>query len=372
MTILLNQPLDAQNGIVNLFNPFHMNIDPMNRLLLVNFENDPDSIYIGFEPQVFDDNINGHGHLVIGWRVDGRVDVYHQSGLHLNPEKYDIAGKGLANMIESDMTEARFDINDSGVQARYQFYDIQERAIEISITESGTKKRIPFGLLAPMGNAATNPSSMPLVFLHDFYFVRKKHTQAELSINGKQHRIDNLPIPIDWTKMTFVRYSPNPLIVNFNPAADGELFSIPTEMGLNQIKNEKYNIYLNWEHDKPSIKRIIINNEKYPITLNFTNAFPNIHSLVNNSKQEGCFEIEAHPTTGKISGIYRVRKEDGIITIVMIPSGGWKPRPNKLSLRFLYSVAKIFRKWPTTYEWTAKIQEKGTTSYYIQSGWKRI
>ena len=62
------------------FNPFHIAIDPMERLLLVNFEKDPDSLYIGFEPQVFDDHINGKGHLVIGWRIDGKVDVYHEPG----------------------------------------------------------------------------------------------------------------------------------------------------------------------------------------------------------------------------------------------------------------------------------------------------
>jgi hypothetical protein len=82
---------------INFILPFRIDVDPMERLLLINFEKDPDSLYLGFEPQVFNDPINGSGHLVIGWRVDGKVDVYHQPGLKLDPEKYDIAGKGLAN-----------------------------------------------------------------------------------------------------------------------------------------------------------------------------------------------------------------------------------------------------------------------------------
>ena len=88
---------------VKIANPFRISIDPMERLLLVNFEKDPETLYVGFEPQVFDDNINGKGHLVIGWRVDGRVDVYHEPGLRIDKGKYDIAGKGLANMIELTM-----------------------------------------------------------------------------------------------------------------------------------------------------------------------------------------------------------------------------------------------------------------------------
>lgn len=44
---------------------FSIDIDPMERILLVNFEKDPDSVYVGFEPQVFNDEINGVGHRVI-------------------------------------------------------------------------------------------------------------------------------------------------------------------------------------------------------------------------------------------------------------------------------------------------------------------
>lgn len=93
-------------GVV--YNPFSIDIDPMERLLLVNIENDPDTLYIGFDPQVFDDEINGTGHLVIGWRADGRVDVYHQPALRLNPAKYAIARGGLANMIAREMPDVFF------------------------------------------------------------------------------------------------------------------------------------------------------------------------------------------------------------------------------------------------------------------------
>jgi hypothetical protein len=68
-----------------LFTPFGLHIDPMERLLLINIEDDPDELYVGFEPQVFDDDAHGRGMLVIGWRVDGRVDVYHQPTLSLDP-----------------------------------------------------------------------------------------------------------------------------------------------------------------------------------------------------------------------------------------------------------------------------------------------
>jgi hypothetical protein len=75
---------------------------------------------------------------------------------------------------------------------------------------------------------------------------------------------------------------------------------------------------------------------------------------------------------GMIIGEYTIGKKDDRITITMNPSKGWKPRPIKLSLRFLYTVAKIFRKWPTTYEWTAHIYEADQGGYYMNSHWERI
>jgi hypothetical protein len=54
-----NRIADSKSGRV-IF-PFSIEIDPMERLLLVNFEKDPDSIYVGFEPQVFNDESTAPG-----------------------------------------------------------------------------------------------------------------------------------------------------------------------------------------------------------------------------------------------------------------------------------------------------------------------
>ncbi len=370
--ILFTSVMCAQTNNKQLANPFLIEIDPMERLLLVNFESDPDTLYVGFEPQVFDDDINGMGHLVIGWRVDGKVDVYHEPGLRLDKEKYDIAGKGLANMIERTMPSASFEINDFGVQADYRFYDIHNREIVIQIAESNHRKRKPFGLLAPMGDAAESPSAMPLVLLHDFYFVRKKHTEAVVLINDKQHQIDHLPVPIDRTRMTFVRYSPKPLIATFNPAFDGKLPYIEVFAGAEKVLSGGNDVLLVWKEGKPYIRSISFNNETHPVELRFKDPFPDILTLQDNTSLQGRFEIEADRSTGRIAGHYKVDKQGGQTSIVLIPSGGWKPRPNKLSLRFLYTVAGVFKKWPATYQWTATVRDQDDGSHHMVSGWKRI
>lgn len=357
-----------------LLNPFNVAIDPMERLLMVTFEKDPDSLYFCFEPQVFDDTINGKGHLVIGWRHDGKVDVYHEPGLSMDSNKYDIAGKGLANMIEREMPFAFSEINNFGLQAHYEFQDVLNRRVVIKVDEKNPKKRKPFGLLAPMGGIAENPSSMPMVLLRDFYFVRKKHSQIEISINGRQHQIDNLPmpLPIDGTKMTFGRYCPEPLIATLNPAFIGELPFISLEYGVERHFTENAHFYLVWNEKKPSIKRIVFQNDIHPVELRFNTPFPDINLLENNTCVEGRFEIEAYQNTGRIIGQYTVVKTDGLITIEMIPSKGWKPRPTKLSLRILFTFGKIFKKWPATYKWTSIIQQKSDGTYFMKSAWERI
>lgn len=56
--------------------PIRLGIDPMEKLLVASFKGDPE--FEGFEPQVFDDPINGKGMRVLRYRKDGKVDVYWQ------------------------------------------------------------------------------------------------------------------------------------------------------------------------------------------------------------------------------------------------------------------------------------------------------
>lgn len=351
--------------------PFQFQIDPMASLLLVNFEKDPDSLYLGFEPQVFDDPVNGKGMLVIGWRVDGWVDVYYQPGLRIYPVKYSIAGKGLANAIETELSKDLFDITENGVQAEILFYDLLGREVRIMIKESNPAKRKPFGLLAPMGDAAVNPSAMPLIYLHDFYFVRKKKTEIEVSVNSRIHKTEALPVPMDWQKMYFVRYSPDPFIVTFNPAGSGPLKPIATGGNLQIEKgNDAYEFA---RYDSiVGLKSMTARGLKHEVRLSFDPAFPDIKQLAKGDRHEGKFTIISDPATGTISGIYEVERTDAEVRIVMWPSAGWKPEINKFSLRFMYTVAQVFKKWPSTYRWEAIISPAADGDYLMQSEWIRL
>jgi hypothetical protein len=358
--------------IVKIYTPFSIDIDPMDRLLLINFGKDPDSIYMGFEPQVIKNNTQRESHLIIGWRIDGKVDVYHEASLNLDPEKYDIAGKGLGNMVKTEMEKANFEVNEFGVQAHYQFNDLYNRRVLIHINERSPFKTKPFALLAPMGQAAESPSAFPLILLHGFYFVRKRHTSAKVFIAGRHHQLDMLPLPMDWTRMYFTRYSTKPLIASFNPVFEGPLPYLEAKAGSAQITQGPYVYDLEWQQDLPGVKTITRSNEIHPIQIRFNPAFPELANMSGPIRLEGTFEIEGHPTSGKISGDYRVEKTKHQTKIVIEPSQGWKPRPSKFSLIFLYTFVSIFRSWPKSYKWTAILRQENKVDYFMRSKWKRV
>lgn len=354
-----------------LLNPFEIHIDPMDKLLLINIENDPDSIYIGFEPQVFDDDVNGTGMLVIGWRVDGKVDVYHQPGLNPDPEKYDIAGKGLANMVEKKMGNAFFDITEKGVQANISFTDIDGRFVELYVEERNRRRRKPFGLLAPMGDAAEQPSAMPLILLHEFYFVRRSNTDISVKINNRSHEPDKLPLPMDFSRMYFTRYSPDPLIVMLNPAIEGILNPLP-KPGNNSTATGGTIYELTLNSFIYEIKSFSESHNEHTITVTFNPAFPNLDAFTRTGEATGSFTITGKASVGIVRGKYSVQNVKDQLQVVLIPSDGWIPNERKLSLRFLYTVAPIFRSWPTTYKWIANLQKDEAGIMYMKSYWERI
>lgn len=299
---------------------------------------------MGFEPQLFDDTINGTGHLIIGWRTDKKIDVYHQKSLKLDTSKYSIAGAGLNKMIAVDMEKAFYEVNVFGVQAHYKFRDMRDREIEISIRENNQRKRKPFGLLAPMGEAATNPTSLPMVLLHDFYFVRKNETDIKVSINDKFHNLDNLPMPIDRQKMTFARYSPKPLIATLNPEFNGVLEALNMEFRQENL-DKGNNVYeIEWIDKKAHIKSMSIKNDIHPLTINFEPAFPCLNTIPENKQLKGEFRISGHKSVGSISGDYEIRSDKDSTNIKIVPTQGWKPKTTKFSTWFLFTVANIFKK----------------------------
>lgn len=357
-----------------IYAPFDLRIDPMERLLLVNFADDPDEIYMGFEPQVFDDAVHGRGMLVIAWRVDGRVDVYHQPGLRLDPKTYDIAGQGLAQMLVRPLANAHFEVNAAGVDAYFAFEDALGRPIEVKIVERNPRKRKPFGLLAPMGSAATTPSALPLVWLHDFYFVRRADTVISIRVAGELRRPDTLPLPIDGMRMYFTRYSPDPLIATLNPAHRGPLVPLDRVRAAEARAGDlRFDLVVN--DGQPEIARMRRVYKDHEASVTFSPPLPNLVHLADGAVVKGQFTIAADAAVGSVTGVYYMARQGNRIFMRVVPSGGWHPHESKWSVGLIYRMASIFTQWPKTYVWTATVDLNDNWrqggQVFMYSSWQR-
>ena len=353
-----------------MYSPFNLKISPMRRLLLIGFEKDHDETYIGLEPQWFDDPTYGTGLRVIAWRRDGYVDVYQQPALPTDTN-FGVAAKGLADLLVRPMPNARLRISTHGVDVSFAFEDKIGREIKVEITEKSLKPTRPFNILAPVGSSSTNPASLPVFFLHDFYFVRRSHTKVKICIDGRFHRPDTFPLPLDWSRIYFMRYSGDTLLIDWCNAYTGRLSPLRCE-GAYCEDSDGVSYELVERDGHKAIRCMSARYGHHRVSVEFAPPVPDITCLAEQTNVDGRFTITGHESVGEISGIYRVARSGNDIEVRVNPSDGWKARPKTAFLKMMFTVAKIFRNWPKTYQWTAKIRLGGSEPQYMDSSWTRV
>jgi hypothetical protein len=349
--------------------PFNLKVDPMERLLLVDFTRDPDPLYHTFEIQVFDDLQHGKGMLVLAAQGNKKIDIYHQPGLDLTNTDYGIVGKGLDEMLERSMEGARYAISPYGVDVKVEFDDKLGRPVKIRIYEKGLKPRNPFNMLAPLGHSTEDPPSLPLVLLYDFYFVRRAGTEIDVLIDGVSHRPDNLPFPIDGSRVHFLRYSADPFVLNWNEKQDGLLLWLQIEKpGMHTCQGAVYNLVDNHGHLELSGMRPA--HSVRDVRFVFDPPFPDLVRLREGAEGEGAFTLWMEEI-GTLEGIYTFQRQATQALVEVIPSGGWRPRVNHRSAKIIFALARNFRDWPKTYHWSAVVDLNDIEAPTMKSGWRR-
>ncbi len=352
-----------------MYAPFTLNISPMERLFLINFEKDPDDLYIGFEPQWFDDVVYGTGLRIIAWRKDGYIDVYQQPGL-TREEKIDVAAKGLADTIIRPMTHARFNVTTSGVDVAFAFEDKAGRKVAVEIVEKSRKPTRPFSLLAPVGSSSANPSSLPVYLMFKFDFVRRANTDVTISIDGRMHQADTFPFPLNGSRVYFMRYSAETFLVDWCPAQSQALAPLSGEG--NKLHGPDDTLYeLSGQQDCPAFTRIRSSRKSHHFAAEFHPPFPEITHIADNNSFSGEFVLGAEASAGVVRGTYQVSRSGEEVDITLKPNG-WTPLPRTLFLKFFFYAVRIFRQWPKTYLWTAKIKLGEDAPPFMESRWTRI
>lgn len=341
------------------FIPFKLKFMPMKKLALISFAKDPDKVYQGLELQYLDGEPYGTGWRVIAYRIDNYVDVYDDNALTtIENEQFDVAGKGLANYIKTEINRVRFEKDEFGVHICFSFQDIFNRNISVQIHENTRRNSKAMNLLAPIGAGSEKPTSFPLFFLYEFDFVRKHKTEMLIEIDGHKRKTDNFPFPItkelQWRYYT--RYSMDCHMVEFAKSNEGLLNFI--ELNKDYSYTDEQTTYFFDAKDKEvSLKSIIINNNKHNLELVFNLPLPIIKK--EDGDANGKFNIIADHAMGTLEGIYKWKQQKGIYTISLTPVKGWKPVPNSFITKMILNPKSIFCTWPKSYQYLQEIQQNG-------------
>jgi len=339
-----------------ILSPFSMNFDPMDRLLLVNFEEDP--IYYSIELQIFH-KLDKEYPLVIMYRKDNMMDIYYTNEVVVkNREKMimDLFTNVSFNQLEE--IEYKFQFDEMGLDAYLFLKDKLEKEIEIKIKEK-THERELASILSPIGAVSKKPEYFPIVFLNKFGMVIKKNTEIFVKIHGLLRDTAEMPVRMNGMNVYLARYSLEPIICNWNNCFKGNMNPIILNPPTLNISNKDITYYLLNNSDYYEIKQIYGNDgEGHTVSFEFSPAIPNILSLGSNSKINGRFSCIIDDKKGIFAGEYYLARTGGTIEFSITPTKGWQPFPGKL--------------WLKTYKWTSEIQIQDIGDIKIASSWRRI
>ena len=350
------------------FSPFSLSIDAMEHLILVNFEKDPDEFYNIFELQQARDRYGERSYLVIAYRKDGSADVYHQSSFPFGSQA------SILNDVSfyvRPMENAKFEVSADCLEVYFAFEDKTHREIKVKVKETNRLKKKPFFLLAPVGVVSRKPMSLPVYSLYKMSFTKQKYTAIEIEIDKVKHKPDTFPLPIDWAKNYFTRYSAETFNVDLNKNFYGPLSSLKPGKN-NRLENRGVNYELTDNEGHYEIKNINAKSKKHQININFSPPIPDIVCLRDEVHIDGSFIISTDKSTGTIGGEYHLKRFGKEIELQLLPKKGWQPNEGRWILKILFLVVKVFKEWPKSYVWNAKIKLNETEQPVMESGWERI
>ena len=339
-----------------ILSPFNISFEPIDRLLLINFEED--ILYYGIELQVLH-KADEFYPLVIMYRKDNLIDLYYTNETAILERKKnitDLLNNTSFNHLET--IDYKFDIDEMGLNAYLFLKDKLENKIEFKIKEN-TPDRELTAILAPISAVSKNPQHFPIVYLNKFSMVIKKDTDIFVKINEDLKKTAELPFKIDKQNYFLARYSLDPINCNWNRSYTGNLNPILINTYKNDIiKNDlSYEILNNNGYFE--IKKVMgVDELKHSISFEFSPAIPNLLSLKSGIEIKGKFSLIIGEKKGIFAGIYHIYRKKEQIIISIQPTKGWQPFPGKL--------------WLKMYKWAANIEILEDFEFKIHSNWTRM
>ena len=327
----------------SFYSPFNAVIDPMDKLMLIDFEGD--SIYETFELQTYDD-ARGKGATVILYGRNGENDVYFTDSVFENRKLF----KG--NIYENKNIVYSLKTTPQGLEAQASVTDKYGRKIVVSIKETENTNELT-SLLAPVGGVIKTFTFLPVFYMANFDFVKQHGSTIEIKIDNKTLSPKKIPILLNGTFVYIARYSSEPVIARLNNDFDGELK--PLTPSNNNFTDGKMSYELTRNNGHIEIAKVVCTEAHHKIGMTFSPAIPDLIHIKNDVILTGRFSIEIDSITGIIAGEYMVKKYDNKTAIVMKPLKAYSPMFGKL--------------WILNYIWNAQIKSNPDGSVIGNTKW---
>ena len=341
--------------------PFELLHDAMERLLIVNFKDDPD--YDGIELQVFDDEAKGSGSAALMYRTDGKLDWYLTPGLTLDREAAAV-GAGLGEWVVDDFP-CRLDIGQQGVDAEARFTLHDGREVELVLTEHRGSPGRHIDLLAPLGVGIERPVFLPCFVMFGIDLVRRGGTEVSVRIGGEERDLEGIPVPIPYSgRFSYLaRYCDDPFITRVNPASDG-----PARLVDPADTTGSGGAVFSRRDGHAELTRLSIRAAGHEAWLELDPPLPDLLSLADGAAGSGRFAIGTDELE-MIAGEVSFDRAGDEVRLTLQPSEPWRPAGGPLVWLTLRMFPSFFRTWPTTYRWQATLSL--TPEPTIRSSWSR-
>jgi hypothetical protein len=338
-----------------ILSPFNLSFNAIDKLLVVNFEDDP--IYYRIELQIIR-VIDTDYPLVVLYRKDNMVDVYYSNEAVIINRKKILADLHIdISFNKLETIDFKFLFDDTGLNASLFLEDKLENDIELEIKENIPERKLA-SILAPMVAISKKPESFPIVFLDRFGMVLIENTEIYVKINDIARNVVEMPVKINGMPVYAAHYSLNPVMSAWNSTFSGNLDPIIFTKTSLQVTEENLDIYLHNNSEYFEIKLIFGRDERNrKLSFEFSPAIPNLLSLNNNSKIIGRFSCIIDEQKGIFGGEYYLTRIGNTIELNITPSKGRQPFPGKL--------------WLKNYKWTSLLEIQIDGNITIDSSWRR-
>lgn len=335
----LNKDIYLKEVKNNLLCPFNLNIEPMDKLILFDVEDDP--LCETIELQEFNDDIS-KGLVILLYRKDKEIDVYYTEGI--KHDFYSGSKNGTSQLITID--NYTFEKNPDQLTFILKFTDKDNNKISVKAIEQHSDKS-HFDILAPAGNMIDNFTSFPLFFMQKTAFLEKNSSEIDIEIAGNKRKPVFIPIAINGKFVFLSRYCLDPVACSLNENYKG--------IAESRTDFDDFQVELNEDTDRYEIKNLTCKKYEHEASIKFSPPIPELLSLKNDTKIKGRFSTTVDDTSGIVAGDYQIVKNKDKVEISIVPKKGWQPMPGK--------------KWFKKYKWVSNISEKKSL-LYVNSMWK--